>query len=193
MFIKITKPFFRFIALILYRVKKINEDNIPKEGPVILCGNHVHGLDAPVVIVCTKRHVKYMAKIELFKNKSLAFLMNKYGTFAVRRGTLDRESLKNAFEVIEEGNILGMFPEGTRKGIDKKVKIKNGAAYIASLTGVPIVPVGIIGSFKPFTKVVLKYGKPISVIKFDGDKPDKEILDQISLKIMEAIQAELTT
>lgn len=192
MFVKITKPFFALIAKILYRYKKIQEENVPKNDSAIICSNHIHAMDGPLVIVATKRHVKCMAKMELFKTKPLSWLMNKYGTFPVTRGKLDKVTLQKAYDVIEEGNILGVFPEGGRReGLTRQTKLKNGAAYMAVTTGAPVVPVAIKGSFKIFSKVRLRYGKPISFAEYKTDKPDKEILNEVSSKIANAIVDEM--
>lgn len=183
----ILKPILKFVALILYRVKKVGEENVPKEGAFILCGNHVQALDAPVVIVCTKRDINFMAKEELFKNKFFKWIAGVFGAFPVKRNYQDIDSVKKSLKILKSNGALGIFPEGTRKGMAKNAKIKNGAAFIALRTGVPVIPLGIQGTFKPFSKVKLNYGKPLTFEEYVRKKPEKEHLEIVSKEIMDNI------
>ena len=169
----IIKSVLKAVAMITFRVKKIGEENIP-DGPCILCGNHINALDAPVAIVCMKRKVCFMAKEELFKSKFIKYVGGEVlGVFPVKRDSQDIEAIKKALSVIKKGDILGIFPEGTRNGMAKNAKIKNGAAFFAVKTGVPIIPVGIQGSFKPFSKVKFNFGKPLDFSQYKSKKPEK--------------------
>ena len=128
-----------------------------------------------------------MAKEELFKNKFLYWFAEKTNIFPVKRGKQDIESMKKSLKVLKDNKILAIFPEGTRNGIVKRGKIQNGPAYLAARTGVEVVPVYIEGSFKPFRKVKLYYGKPLDFSKYQSKKPEKETLDIISNEITKAI------
>ena len=88
---------------------------------------------------------------------------------------------------LKNGETLGIFPEGTRKGLAKGAKVQNGAAYMAIKTKVKVVPVGIQGNFKPFTKVKLNYGKPLDFTKLDSKNPEKDNLEQATKEIMDNI------
>lgn len=186
---KIFKTFFNVVARILFRVKIVGEENIPETGSFILCGNHVHALDAPVIIVTAKRKIRFMAKEELFKNKVISYLAKIFEVIPVKRGTADLDAVKLSMKAIKEGDILGIFPEGTRNGMAKHSSIKAGASFMALKTNTPVIPVGIQGTFKPFTKVVINYGKPIEFSQYavSKGKPDKEHLEIVSEKIMEEI------
>lgn len=186
---KILKPFLHFVALILYRVKKVGEENVPENGSFILCGNHVHALDAPAIVVTAKRKIRFMAKEELFNNKFIVFLAKVFEVIPVKRGTADLDAIKTSMKAIKEGDILGIFPEGTRNGMAKNESIKEGAAFMALKTNTPVIPVGVQGSFKPFTKVIIKYGKPIDFSEYapKKGKPEKENLEIVSEKIMNEI------
>ena len=89
--------------------------------------------------------------------------------------------------------MLGIFPEGTRKGLEKNVKVKSGAAFLAAKAKVKIVPVGIQGTFKPFSKVVYNYGKPIDINQYKADDPDwidkasEEVMNQIIMLTKEKV------
>ena len=185
---KILKPICHFAALVLYRVKKVGEENVPKEGGYILCGNHVHALDGPAVVATMKRKVRFMVKKEMLENKILKwFAQDVFGAFPVDRGKRDIESIKTALKIIKDEDILGIFPEGTRNGMKKNTGIKNGAAYLALRTGAKVIPVGIQGNFKPFTKVTLNFGKPLDFSEYRSKTPEKEDLEKVSEIIMNNI------
>ena len=80
-----------------------------------------------------------------------------------------------------------LFPEGTRNGMSKNGRAQNGAAFMALRTGVPVIPVGIIGDMKPFHKVTLNYGKPLDFSEYKSNKPEKEVLEKVSQEIMDNI------
>lgn len=184
---RILKPILHFVAILIYRVKKVGEENVPKEGAFVLCGNHVHALDAPAIVLSAKRKVVFIAKSELFKNPILKWLANVFDIIPVKRGKQDLESMKRSLKAIAKGEILGIFPEGTRKGLEKNVKVKTGAAFMALRAGVPIIPVGVQGSFKPFTKVIINYGKPMNFSKYYSNKPEKEVLEKVTEEVMAEI------
>ena len=172
---------------IVFRIKKVGEENVPKEGAYVMCANHMSNWDAPILVSSTKRKMYVMAKAELFKNKFIKWLAKKVLVFPVKRGQRDIESLKFSLKVLKEGEILMLFPEGTRKGMEKNVKTQNGAAFMALRAGVPIIPVGIKGNMKPFTKVTINYGKPLEFKEYYSNKPEKEVLDRVSKEIMDNI------
>lgn len=186
---KIFKPFFHFIAIVIYRVKILGKENIPEKGSFILCGNHVHALDAPIIVVTAKRKIRFMAKEELYKNKILAFLGKIFEVIPVKRGTADIDAIKASMKALKNGDILGIFPEGTRNGMAKSASIKAGAAFMALKTNTPVIPVGVKGEFKPFRKVIIKYGKPMDFSEYatKNGKPEKEALEIVGEKIMKEI------
>jgi len=182
----IIKAIVHFLVIIVYRPKVIGKENIPEEGACIICPNHVHALDSAVILTTLKRHINFMAKEELFKNGFIRYLAKVFGIFPVKRGGKDMEEIKSSLKILKRGEILAMFPEGTRNGLEKGVKPKNGAVLIAIKAGVPIIPCGVNGSFKPFTKVTLKYGKPIYFDK-DIDVQDKEKVNELTKQVMDEV------
>lgn len=183
----ILKPILHLAALILYRVKKVGENNIPKDGRYILCGNHVHALDAPVIIVVAKRKIRFIAKEELYKNSFLKWLGGVFDVITIKRGAADMDAMKKSIKALNNGDIIGIFPEGTRHGLDKNVEVKTGAAFLALKTNTPVIPVGIQGSFKPFTKVVLNFGEKMDFSQYASKKPDKEVLEKVTHEIMNRV------
>ena len=183
---KIVKGILHAFCLVTHRVKKVGEDNIPKDGAYIICANHRSNWDPVILITCTKRKICFLAKEELFCNKFFIWLAKIFEIFPVKRGKQDIESTKNSLRILKEGKLLGLFPEGTRNGLAKNGKAKNGAAYLALKTGVPVIPVGIKGKFKLFSKITLNYGKPIYFNEYKNNT-DKEVLEKVSKDIMESI------
>lgn len=182
---KVVKGFLGLLYRLVYRVKIVGKENIPKQGACIICANHLNYLDAAAVVIFNKRKVRFIAKEDLFHSKLMNWLAHVFDIIPIKRGKQDIESMKRSMKALKDGEILGIFPEGTRKGIAKNVKVKNGAAFMAIRNGVRVIPVGIQGSFKPFSTVTLNYGKPI---KFEQQKsPEKDYLDKASEQIMEQI------
>lgn len=172
-----------------YRVELVNKHNIPEKGAALLCANHIHDLDMFFIGYNINRLVHYMAKEELFKIPILAPLIRWLGAFPIKRGKGDVGAIKSALKLLEEGHIVGIFPEGTRTGgKDKKnITIKRGAVMIAINSGVPIIPVGINATYKPFSKVRVVFGEPF-YLNVDRDrKYSSEEMNHISMDLMEKI------
>lgn len=167
-----------------YRLETQGEENIPKEGAFIICGNHVDFVKVPVIVLFTPRKVNFIGKAELFKNPILAWLGGLFDVISVKRGKQDVESMKRSLKVLNKGEGLGLFPEGTRRGLEKGVKVKNGAAFMALRTGKPIVPVGVKVSKH---KIILNYGKPLDYSKYQSKTPEKEVLEKVSKEMMDTI------
>lgn len=172
---------------IVYRIKKVNEKNIPNEGAYIICANHVNMLDALAVVCGCKRKVRFICKESMFKNKALCWALKLADTIPLNREKNDIESMKRSLKALKNGDILGVFPEGTRKGMEKNLKAKSGAAFFSLKTGTKVIPLGIQGSFKPFTKVKLIFGEPLDFSEYYGKEKDKEALEKVTNIIMDNI------
>lgn len=189
--IKFQRAFVRTVIFIyckiIYRAKIIGKENIPMEGPVIYCGNHRSYLDPQLIVVTAKRHVRFMAKDELGKNPFFAMLGNMFDVIRVKRDSKDITALKEALKTLKQGNCIALFPEGTRNGLEKGEKVKEGAAFFALRTGAKVLPIGISGGEKAFKKVVVKYGKPLDYSEYKGKAQDKEVLEKVTNEIMDNI------
>ena len=183
----IVKFLINIFCKIVFRVEKVGEENIHKEGAYIMCANHQSNWDPPILVASTKRILYVMAKEEFFIMNFIMCFAKKCSFCPVKRGKMDLESMKFSLKILKEGQILMLFPEGTRHGLEKNGKAQNGAAFLALRTGVPVVPVGIQGKMKPFHKVKLNYGKPLDFSKYQTNKPEKELLDRVSKEIMDNI------
>lgn len=172
------KGFYKFIKAIMIAITKTvlpmkvyGEENLPKNEGYILCCNHTSMSDVIYLIVNNKKMIHFMAKQELFKLKFMAFLYKKMGCIPVNRGTGDNSAIETSKALASKGNVVGIFPEGTRnKKFGPPQKGKSGAVVVAQGVGVPIVPAAICreGKFRLFRKTVLRYGKPI----MPSDLPD---------------------
>lgn len=148
----------------IYRVKVEGKENIPKEQGYLICSNHIHAFDPILINTCTRHKISYMAKKELFKIPILNLFLKSSGAFPVDRGHSDLNSIKKAIEILKNKNVLSIFPEGTRHKDGNFKDIKPGAAFVAIEANSPIVPIRIIGNYKPFSKITVKIGQPINSI-----------------------------
>ncbi len=135
-------------GLILFRTKHISGlEKVPRSGPVLVVGNHIASLDPPLTGALIKRFdVYYMAKSEYFTRRVQGWLFRSYNAFPVVRHSPDRRSLKQALQVLEDGHVLMMYPEGTRSRDLQLHRPYAGAGFLARKSNAPIVPVAVWGS-----------------------------------------------
>ena len=180
------KTSMRIYCHLIYRLKIEGKENIPKSGPAILCPNHVHALDCISFVTSLRRRVWVMAKEELFNNPIKNYLFREVDCFPVKRGKGDIEAVELAEKHIEKGRLLLIFPEGTRNLLNKGGKIKKGASRIALTENVPIIPVGINGNYKPFTKITIKVGKPMTLEGYTtGGEPNPQEVSELTERLQE--------
>ena len=146
---------YRFVWIVLagfsrvyWRLTVEGREHIPAHEPFVLAPVHRSNIDFAVAAVLTRRRLRYMGKDSLWKVRALGALWNALGAYPVRRGSADREALRRTMDVIEGGDPVVIFPEGTRQEGPVVQPLFEGAAYVATRTGVPIVPVGIGGTQK---------------------------------------------
>jgi len=158
------------VAKLFGRVKVIGKEHVPEKGAFILAPVHRSNIDFALVSLVTTRRMRYMGKDSIFKYKFLNPFFHSLGAFPVHRGTADREALRTSIAVIESGQPLVMFPEGTRQAGPLVQELFDGTAYVAAKTGVPIIPVGIGGSERAMPKgskfihpgkIVIVIGEPL--------------------------------
>lgn len=173
---------------LFYRVTISGAENIPAKGPVLLYANHPSTMDMFALAVFMRRKVHYMAKIELFRNPILAFLLKRIGAFPVNRGKGDVGSVKTVFKLLEQGKVVGMFPEGTRTPKKDPAKRKAGAAMLALHSGAPIVPAAIQWPSKELSTLKLVFGEPfVLASKTEGEHKPKEELMEATNEIIDKI------
>ena len=171
---------------IVYRFEVVGKENMPKEGAAIICGNHRTYLDPPLIEITCGRYARFLAKEELTKNKFFALLGIVFDAILVKRDSKEVKALKESLQTLKNGDCLALFPEGTRNGLEKGEKVKDGAAFFALRSGAPVIPCGIKGGEKGNRKVTITYGKPIDFSDYKGSK-DKAVLDKATDEIMNSI------
>lgn len=169
---------------LLFRLRSVGVENIPKTGPVMLCSNHISNLDPPLLGTRVPRKVHFMAKAELFDVPILNWLIRALGAFPVKRGGVSKESIRGAIQLLKDGNVMCVFPEGTRNNL--AAVGKKGAASIALKAGASVVPIAIIGRYKLFRRMTIVYGKPLDLSEFDGGSSEQTEL--ATERIMTAIR-----
>ncbi len=181
------KPFF----FLKYVNREVVRENCPKGG-FIIAANHINFID-PVFIACAlKRPVRFMAKKELFEKKFLKWIVVHLNAFPVDRSKADITAIKTALSILKNGEILGIFPEGTRVAPGESQDAKLGTVQFAVKTKCPIVPVGIHtkGSVvKLFRKVTITFGEPIMLDQLGISDTSSESLHKASDIVMEKIRA----
>lgn len=180
-------------------VEWIDFDNFPAIGPCILASNHISNLDVIYLSLYSPRHPYFMAKVELYKNPIFAWAIRLCGSFPVHRGENDTWALRQAGRVLEAGQLLCMFPEGTRsKGKAQLRRGKVGAVKLALDYRVPIVPVAISGTetfgFKGWrgNKIRIQAGSPLDMTALAGSATyDGDTLRELTNGLMQRIAAML--
>jgi 1-acyl-sn-glycerol-3-phosphate acyltransferase len=163
------RSFFVPTFLIYLRMRRIGREHLPKTGPLLLASNHRSFLDPFVIGTLVRRPVYYMAKRELFEKRWQAWVLNGLGAFPVDRGAGDRDAMQTAREILERGDCVVVFPEGTRVRSGPLGSPRRGIGRLALETGVPVIPVAVFGSdqvrrgwrIRP-RKVCLRVGAPLS-------------------------------
>lgn len=160
-------------------------EKLPASGGIVLVANHISYWD-PVAVICAfNRKVHFMAKAELFNIPVFRYVLKIAGSFPVRRDISDRNAVRTAAKLLEEGEVVGIFPEGTRSHSGELLKPNLGAAMIAARAGVPMIPVAVIGTRGVFGRVKVRVGNPIDICK--PGKCSKADLEKASDLIMEQI------
>ncbi|WP_297019524.1 lysophospholipid acyltransferase family protein [uncultured Dialister sp.] len=178
-----------FLFFGIFRLYVEGRENVPQTGAIIVAPNHKSDWDPPLIgVAFNTRIIHYMAKEELFKNPFLGWLIRQFGTFPVKRGTVDRAAIRRAIRELKAGNPLGIFPEGTRIRRDGLGRFHSGMASLALMTGTPVVPVAVIGSrWLPHRKgpLAVLIGKPVPVKK---QRPTDEKVAELNEVIKGKIQ-----
>lgn len=186
------KTFFRVYG----RWQVVGRDNIPRNGAVLFAANHSSYLDPPLgwAAVYGTRRMWGVARADLWKGKLMTFLMDSFDSLPVKRGTGDRALLRRVLELLSEGRMVGIFPEGTRTFDGKLNPAQPGIALMVQKTGAPVVPVAIMGAYEMLPRGAKKLRRvPLKVIFGEPLRFDKTTdRDLITTQIMAAIAALMT-
>lgn len=179
----VVTPVFKLI----YRTKYINPHNVPKEGAYIFASNHISSVDPIIMAVGQKhRNIHFMAKAELFRNPILNWFFLSIGAFPVDRGNSDKGAVKHFEQILDDGELMGIFIEGTRSKTGEFLKPKSGAALIAYDTKTPVIPVcqtTIKG------RRVCHFGEPMSLEELGFENGGAREYREASRRIMDKIKS----
>ena len=173
----------RFAGLIWFGDKVIGKENIPKNGACILAGNHLSDFDAYLLYAGTKRPIHFLAKKELFES-SFGWFFKMMHLIPVDRKNKNPEAKAKAIETLEEGKVVGIFPEGTYHKEDLLLPFKPGVISFAKKTGAPIIPFAMDSTFKFRCPPVIKFGKPIYI----NEIKEKDKLSYLENVVREMLQ-----
>ena len=196
MFYYILRNMISFLSRLALRCRVINKGNIPRHSACIVVANHVNLLDSPILGVSLGRKVYFMAKEELFHSPTIGWMAEQFGAFSVAKGKINRRAGRKALELLANGQALIIYPEGGRSEDGKLGHAYSGAALLAMKTGVPIVPVGVIGTrqligkwwFLKRPRITLNIGQPFTLSAFH-DKLSKEETAHATHEVMMHIAA----
>jgi 1-acyl-sn-glycerol-3-phosphate acyltransferase len=193
-------PFYCVFKAILFiffkvfnRLEVIGSENIPEEGGTIVAANHMSYLDPPVIGAALKRRATYMAREGLFNIPLLGAIVRSF-SFPVRRGRPQPSTIKEAVKRLKQGELIVMFPEGSRSINGNLLNAKRGVGVIAAISRMPVVPTFIKGTEKVLpvgakflrtAKITVIFGKPIEI---DKEENDRHFQERISRDIIEEIK-----
>jgi len=183
----------RLTLKIFWRYKRVGAEHVPKSGGVIIASNHVAYVDPPFLGGVAPREFFYLAKAELFSNALFGWLIGKYNAIPIARGAFDRRAILRAVELLKEGKVLLLFPEGTRNRGERFLEPKLGIGKIALEAGVPIVPAYIHNSGSLFAsllkrqRLVIGFDAPITTTSLERLPKDKEGYKTVGQEIMKRI------
>ncbi len=171
------------VFYVLWRVNVEGREHIPRRGPVVLAANHQSFCDSFFLPLVLRRRVTYVAKAEYFESWHTSWFFRAAGQIPMNRGGGDasQRALDTARDVLNGGSILGIYPEGTRAPDDRLHKGHTGVARLALRCGVPVIPVGLIGTrgvqppgsrlMRPFHAVTVRFGPPLDVARVEPSEP----------------------
>lgn len=177
---------------ILFRLEVHGKENIPKAGGFILASNHASYLDPIAIGIASSRKLNYMARHDLFYNPFFSWLLNNIGVFPVKRYSADVRAIRKAMRLVEHGNALVIFPEGSRQFDGTPSEIQSGIGFLAAKLNVPVIPAFIRGTDIALPRHA-KFIRPSKVSVFIGRQiyierrlPYQEITRQIMQNIFNA-------
>ncbi len=185
-------PIMRVLFRFYYNPKIINKEVIPKEGPILIVGNHKHIYDQCLTIMATKRVIHYMAKKEYFDGK-MAWFFKLVGCIPVDRSIKDHNATDKALKVLNSGGAIGLFPEGTRNKTKDVflLPFKFGTVSMAKKTNATIIPFGLTGDYKFRSKnLTIRYGTPFKVGDMDLEDANKKLYEEVERLMRENLEGE---
>ncbi len=179
-----------FVLKSFWGLKVEGIENLPAQGGAIIASNHRSYVDPPVLAAALPRELHFLAKRELFRNKTFGWFISRLNAIPISRDRIDREGLREAIEVLKKGNLLAVFPEGTRSRKDDFLEPKSGIGKLALEAGVPIVPTFInhtrhfLRNLFTGNKVTVSFGKHLGWEYLKEFAKDKDVYRGIAEEVM---------
>ncbi len=174
---------------IMFKVEIIGRENIPEEGNAIICCNHYSNYDPFSAAIFLDRLPRYIGKKELFANPILKWMLEQVKVFPIdRKAAMDMKAVKQALAILKEGEILGIFAEGTRVKEGEHVDAKGGVALFAMKGNAPVIPCAISGKYKFRGKITVEYGEPMMLEEFRGQRLTSDVMSQITEVVMGKVE-----
>ncbi len=202
MFYWMIKGLLKPLLRAMYRIRVEGVANVPATGPAIIAANHRSFLDSVFIpLVVRRRRVTYLAKADYFKSWKTAWFFKAIGQISTERdgGRRSQESLEIALDVLREGKLLGIYPEGTRSPDGYLHRGRTGVARLTLAAGVPVIPCAVIGTEEVMPKaakmprlggrlkIEVRFGKPLDFSSYEGKESDRLILRSVTDEIMREI------
>ena len=195
----VIKAILKPILKLVYRIRIEGLENLPKKGPAIIAANHLSFLDSfftPLAV--PRRKVTYLAKADYFKSWKTSWFFKMVGQIPCERagGKKSEQSLGIALEVLKDGNLLGIYPEGTRSPDGYLYRGRTGVARLALASQSPVIPCGLLGTDEVMpkeaklprltgrVKVVVRFGKPLDFSRYEGKERDRFALRSVTDELM---------
>jgi 1-acyl-sn-glycerol-3-phosphate acyltransferase len=186
------RAFLQPVLMIFFRLRRTGREHVPK-GPLLLAANHRSFLDPFVIGCCVPRPIYFVAKRELFDRRIAGWFLNALGAFPIKRGETDTESMETARLLLERGEAVVIFPEGTRHRSGPLHKPKRGVGRLALQTGAPIVPIAVKGTerarrgwvIRP-VRVDLRLGRPLTYPRVEDPSP--HLANEVTARIWPCVE-----
>src|SRR5688572_25206820 len=181
------------LLMLLFRLQRIGREHVPPEGGLILAPNHRSFLDPWVVGICVRRPIYFVAKRELFEKRWMGWFLNALGAFPIRRGESDAEAMETARALVERGEVVMIFPEGTRIRRGSLGHAKRGVGRLALETGAPVIPVAVHGTerirrgllIRPYT-IRVRCGRPLTFPRVEN--PSAHLASEVTARIWPCVE-----
>ena len=152
-----------FLCKLIFPTKVVGAENVPADGPVLICSNHVSMVDPVLIATSFKRQITFMAKKELFATKFTNWFFTNLGMVPVDRGASDIAAMRVCIEALNEGRLLGIFPQGHRYKQDEKRELQNGAAMMALRSKAVVIPAHVSAPLKVFRRNYIRISAPLDL------------------------------
>ncbi|WAH35090.1 lysophospholipid acyltransferase family protein [Alicyclobacillus dauci] len=179
-------PFYRFARFVVtsyfrlsYNLRVEGLENIPVDGGIIIASNHLSNLDPPLIGICVTRYIRFMGKAELFSVPVLGKIFSVLGAFPIHRGKIDKNAIRTAINVVQSDGCLVMFPEGHRSKTGELGSFLPGVASIAKKANGVVVPAAIVGPYRRFRPLMVRFGEPMEARSESG----RDFLDELRDRI----------